>query len=854
MSNLLPRAWIPILVLIGISVATPCIAEVKIDVGANRNHLYLRESLIMTVTVSGLPRSPEPDVSAIKNAEVKLLGSRSESRFSTTWVNGKRQRTGFSGRIFTYSVTPKLTGRLLLGPVSIKLGSKQFTSNGPRVTVTGIEDQDDVIIKVTASRSTVLVDESFGITLDVLIRCLPTHITTECIPGNAPPHISIPYLAPNSLGGLEHTDTRALLQSMIMSRQSAPSFTINNYSVRKDPFDFEGMVNFNDARRNTPARFSLPVSKTEINGAPFWRYRIQTQYIAREERTHTFGPIVFKGSIIDSIDDANAVKTRNIFAVGASQTVRVVPPPEEGRPTSFIGAIGTNMLVDASLDTQNCLVGDPLTLKIKVSGGVNLKNIYPPDLSLQPDLLKQFRIYSDTLAVQRNDGSISFTHTVRPTESGSLELPPINLSYFDSTSRKYRTVKTAPIPVTAAQVGGVEPSMILGSSTNGIAATGTQPGSSLRYVAPFITNKDAARNQDIGLNLLHILCIAGAPVLFLLSLAVRPTMDIRRRIDRTTTNKRTYSKTLRMLKRAAATGSSSEIANALRTYVGSRFGARPDSLTPPEIAQLIQKSGLSSEYARDLGEIAQRHFNASFANAESQAHSIDDDSKRAAEIICELESTEKKRSTPTLPLLILAISLSATCSLAQADLDSETDFLWQKAWTRTLSATTQADFTRAADDYRELIASGVRNKYVFYNLGTALLLSGEDNEALLALERSERYGGMDARILQNIQIAMSDETDDPPTTSWLRIVFFWHYLLPLVWRINAATIGWIALFALMMFARLTGRKLHRPLLAIVLLGFVAFASSALTSALQENQARIRDSYASPQSDKLGGEQ
>lgn len=823
------------------------LAEAEMEVSANRDNIYIGESLVLTIKVSGISPAPTPDLSAIRDCTVQFLGSRDDSHYSIVIVNGKTTRSGFSGRTFTYSITPQKTGSIQLGPISLPAAGRALKTSGPRVNVAGIDDQDEVIINVKASRDTVLVDESFEVTLNLFIKCLPgANADTERLLADQPPHISIPYIQPSQLDGLEHADNVALLQNWLVSRSGSSGFSINNYSLKNDPFDFENMFNFNEIHRERPAVFQLPREKVILNNTAYWRYHIETFYTAREERTHTFGPVLFKGSILDSISETGTALPRRVFAVGHAATVRVIPPPEEGRPPSFIGAIGTNMIVDASLDTQNCMVGDPLTLTIKVTGNINLRNIYTPDLTSQPALLRQFKVYQDTLSVERGDNSMSFKYTVRPLLEGSLELPPIDISYFDSASRAYRTIQTSPIPITTRRTEGLDADMILGTGTNLTRETEGSAGSSIRYYAPFVnhTPSDCAKAPP-GLRPLHLALIAGAPLVFLISLAANPVRRVTMGLRRNSMQKAVYKSTIRQLKQASRMQTSaahSMIASALRNYAGTRFAARPDSLTPVEIGRLASKAGLDPASASLMAKILERNFNASFSNSADPLVSAADDARHAAELVRKMESMKNPAGTGSRIIPVLILVLLPSAGLAGPDLTGETGFLMEKAWSSALKAEKQEDYIEASNAYRELAAAGFRNKDVFYNLGTALLLAGDAGGARQALERAERYGGFDSRVMQNLQAAAEDSEDGFQIMSWDRIIFFWHYMLPMMWRINIAITCWTALFLMLAFSRFRGTPVNLNMLIAVLILLAAFGTSAASSALQESQARVKDAY------------
>ena len=71
------------------------IAEVSMEATATRQRIYIGESFLLQVKISGSDRPVEPDVSGIADAEVRLLDSREYSNFSVTIINGRMERQGF---------------------------------------------------------------------------------------------------------------------------------------------------------------------------------------------------------------------------------------------------------------------------------------------------------------------------------------------------------------------------------------------------------------------------------------------------------------------------------------------------------------------------------------------------------------------------------------------------------------------------------------------------------------------------------------------------------------------------------------------------------------------------------------
>ena len=439
--------------------------EPGITVSANRNQIYFGESVILQVKVSATQQS-EPDLSALKDFHTKFRGSEAQSYFNLSFINGQTRKESFTGRIFTYELTPTNAGEFIAGPVTVTIDGKEYRADGPRITVTGIEQQDAVKLSIVAARTAVLVDEAFDVTLTILAKRLqsPNADIDPFDPGT-PPLLTVDYLDGRPIDGLKVPDLRPVLQSILVPRERA-GFSINNYTVRANPFDSRGFPNFDDffQAQSQPARFALPRTAVEEDGKPYWAYTLTLSYQPQQEGNYTFGPAVFKGPTILGADKDGHPVGKDIFAVGPACTVRVVPPPEQDRPISYIGTLGRGLTAEATLDTQTCKVGDPLTLTLGIWGDVRLDLITPPRLTLQTNLLTNFAIYDDTVEAAKTDGKREYRYKVRPTQTGTIEFPPILVSYYDIGARAYKTVSTRPIPVRANPATEFAQEQIIGNT------------------------------------------------------------------------------------------------------------------------------------------------------------------------------------------------------------------------------------------------------------------------------------------------------------------------------------------------------------------------------------------------------
>lgn len=74
----------------------------------------------------------------------------------------------------------------------------------------------------------------------------------------------------------------------------------------------------------------------------------------------------------------------------------------------------------------------------------------------------------------------------------------------------------------------------------------------------------------------------------------------------------------------------------------------------------------------------------------------------------------------------------------------------------------QGEFKKAAGRYEEVVSRGVRNGYVFFNLGNAYFKAGETGQAILAYERALRLMPDDEDVLANLRFVNAVKEDKNP--------------------------------------------------------------------------------------------
>jgi len=818
-------------------------AEVRIETAADPEDLYLGEAVTLNMLVSDFTDGMEPDMSMIPGT-VTFIGQRDESRQSITIINGRQQVTGFSGRLFQYRVIPAAAGAQRLGPIRVTVGGTVVASTpGPTVNVRPVPQQDTVLLFLESTKPQVIIDESFAVTLRILVRRLkPPYADASPLPEQAPPFLSIPYLDQDKNSGLESEDIRQRLSSMLAGAGAA--FRINNFTLDGGS-PFGGM--FGSGQH---ARFRIVHQEVMHNGKPYYEYRFPLQVTPRREGAFTFGPSVFKGPVFVNVTPAGEGQAETIYAIAEPITVRAIPPPLENRPESYIGAIGSNLTVRASLDAQTCYIGDPLTLTLEIRGDGRLDTITAPRLGAQPALQRDFRIYEDTVQRESGEDYRCYRFTVRPSQAGTLEFPPVAVSYYDTVAADYRTVYTEPLPVRVNAVTEVQRDMVIDTGTQSItirdaddrlSPAPVEMAGSLAAVTPFFIPR------------LHLPLLLAGPLCYLALLALRLRHRLAPALSANRRRQRAAAHAIRLLRcQPDAPDASAPLPGpVLRGYLETRLGPLFKAATPPECEQRLLANGVAPELASRFARCLETCALAAFAHPAPTADETAALRREAEGLVAELDNALKKKQTrrragrqgARLVFLLLALPIAAMrpCDGSPANRTGSpgADFEAQRATTILLGAVQPEDFAKAAEALATLVDNGAANATLFHNLGTALLMAGDPDAALEALARAERYSGTTWGIRRNMLLARrAQDPDAPSSLPWQRIPLFWHYRLPATTRMTIAALAFSAIWLLAIGRRSRRREFILPFLWIATATFLLFGASFLSSVYSEYEAGL----------------
>ncbi|WP_372845950.1 BatD family protein [Pontiella sp.] len=355
------------------------------------------------------------DIPEVDGLDIRYRGP--ESKYNI--VNGKTS----SSITHTYLVTPSKVGDYTIGPVSAKFTGGQKELSAKLRVIKKADDQEAqqlselMFSKISSSREAPHVHEPFDLELNVHIR------DGIQIDGN----FSI-------RGGMPDTGLDGDLEWRIAGR---------------DRKEINGSI-FNVYTLTTTA-------KTLTAGTFSFRPEVQLNVVIPRQQRRSWG---FDDPFFG--DMFGRQETRPYILECNELKVEVRPVPTTGRPDSYTGGVGV-FDFGVEVSPRKVKAGEPITIRMRISGRGNLEKITPP--TLEDD--HNFKLYDARSVATQNPDEIRFEQVVIPKSDVVTNIPPISFSYFNTKTTDFRTITQGPFPVMveaapqqAAQVIATMPSTI----------------------------------------------------------------------------------------------------------------------------------------------------------------------------------------------------------------------------------------------------------------------------------------------------------------------------------------------------------------------------------------------------------
>ena len=481
-----------------------------------------------------------------------------------------------------------------------------------------------------------------------------------------------------------------------------------------------------------------------------------------------------------------------------SVAIIAVEPPLEGRPTEYVGAVGSVRL-ESRVDSEASRVGDPMLFTIRVAGTGNVKLFPRPTVGVAWAGLvpadERVRVDSSN---PRVGGVKEFDWVLTPRIAGEFDVPPVRYGYFDPSQRRYdvavspgRRIHVAPGSLASADTGHAEAALSIRTHYGGPAWPPVQSRSGFWVL------------------------MALAPV---------PALVTRLRRRATRPKKVVVYDPVRTL----ATASLDDPVSMRRHFVRAlahRLGCNPEDFTHPgALARALRRAGVSAGTAaraesllRDLDAAA---FDRSGALRPLPARTPGD----ASAIVRAVNAEALSRSELPfwIPALLLALSLGVVATAVAAD-TAAADFA------RGVSAYVRQDYGAARSAFASTVVTAPTSPDAWANYGTASWSMADTATAVLGWRQALAIepGASDLQLRTSL---VRDESPSSPG---------WVPALPRSATVYLFAVLWLAAWSFAWIARRPhpwARRVPVPLAVCALL--VGMASIELESRISGSRLAV----------------
>ncbi|MEC8250251.1 MAG: BatD family protein [Planctomycetota bacterium] len=491
---------------------------------------------VPTPEVLGLEMLEGPDVRSGSNLSIV------NGRTSAAWT-----------RTFTWTVVADSPGLYQLPEVVFTGSELDFRVNPGSVVVRELEPSRDVFVELRCSNLTPWIDQIVDLELTVLFR---------------------PF-QDEDLG--TRIGSQDLVQLIDWNRSALGPFS--------------NILDDQDRRRGQFVR-----GRGEQQGWEGFRWTVSKRF--RSAGDAVLEPVRLIGTYPVSLVRRNTVfgssiqiaKRRPVRVDTNPLEFQVRPPPQDGKPEDWVGAVGRFSL-STSLDRVSLGVGEPVTLTMRVEdldGNADLARL--PDPPIEQQLQDAGWQLSPDPAPGKVEGQVrTIRRSIRPTERAD-KLPRLRLPYFDAESSEWGVTVAEAIQVQVTAVSQLDIQTLPTPLVEAPQATlevgpETWPGLAEINPVPWVTAGPLVGGLGLGLVLAGVL--RWSPLLFL-----RRGLSQNRKLDLL----------LRELKRAQG---HIQVGQAARAYLSAWSNHASDPIvvlrkSDPQLADELQEAFVALDRA-DFG-------------------------------------------------------------------------------------------------------------------------------------------------------------------------------------------------------------------------------------------------------------
>jgi tetratricopeptide (TPR) repeat protein len=496
--------------------------------------------------------------------------------------------------------------------------------------------------------------------------------------------------------------------------------------------------------------------QVNVNGTIYYLINFRVPVTPTRAGDLTLGPATWALTVVTRRDIfGNPFATAPVNPSSDTLQFHILPIPTNNVPPGFNGAVGQFSLAQFEAGPTSVAVGDPITLKIRITGKGAFDALTLPN---DETAWRDFKTYPPSKKFDSTDpaqieGSKYFEQVVTPQNAAIKEIPPFVFSYFDPEKCAFRTLTHAAIPLHVLPVAATPPpSVAIASAAAGSAQAPAQEIVNIKVRLGSVAMAGPPLWQRPG----FLAWQALAPLAWICALLWRRQKDRlanNPRLRRRREVARLVQQGLGELSALAAANDAEAFYAAVFRLLQEQLGERLDlaaSAITEAVLEQARDSGLSGPTEALLRELfhACNQFRYTPEHTAQELASLIPKVKTA---LHDLQRMTPPAAAPAVKNILqgagLLVLLLAAAGARAADADASAQFdLANKLYE-------EGQYASSAAAYEKLAQTGPAAAALYFNLGNAWFKSGQLGRAICAWRRAQELAPRDPDVRANLQFA-----------------------------------------------------------------------------------------------------
>lgn len=427
--------------------------------------------------------------------------------------------------------------------------------------------------------------------------------------------------------------------------------------------------------------------------------------------------------------------------------VNVVPLPQ--RPANFSGGVG-NFNMTAALSKKQVKAGEPVTVRVSLSGVGNMKLVKQPTVNFPKD----FEVYDPKVTDNTQntnagvEGSMTYEFIAVPQNKGNYTIPAVEFTYYDTQTSGYKTIKSSAMNLKVDEADATSSSESYQEELKNSDIYSIKQFKEIEF-----HNNDSFFLSTGYIVIMLLLLITFFVLLYIFRKRALERADVVRmkanRANKVASKKLQKASVLMHLRKKDEFYD--EVLRALWGYAADKINIPVESLSKDNIQeQLLEHNCNSYSVEKFTDAISECEF-ARYAPSKDEKSSMKNIYDMAVTAIIEIEDSLKQRAKSGKALsltLVLALSMSFASLSSRAATTIES----------ANAAYQSGNYQQAITLYEQALKGG-DSPELYYNLGNAYYRTNQITKALLNYEKANLYNPADGDVKHNLDYVRTKTID-----------------------------------------------------------------------------------------------